>query len=278
MLTGQNMHVDAHSEGDGRLNHNIDLRAYTLTASVDYGITDRLAMSLALPYVTSRYQGPFQRPHAGSVTDDGNFHGAVSDLDLELRYKAIDGTFVVTPYAGALWPTRSYGTVGHAAPGKGLTEYSVGVDIGHHAVRLTPSVFLGAGLTYTFVEKVHEDIPVDRSNADFRVSWYATSSWSLHATSSWQHTHGGIDIPLSPHDLQDHSHHHDQMLRNDYWRMSAGIAYAVRPAVDVFAGWSTVIKSENAHAARALSVGVGWNFAGPKLWGRERVPPVPLVE
>lgn len=277
-FTGQTMHVDAHSAGDGQLNHNIDLRSYVLTVSADYGITDRLAMSVSLPYMTSRYRGPFQQVHEGSLTDDGTFHGAVSDLDLDLRYKAIDGTFVVTPYAGGLWPTRKYGTVGHASPGRGLTEYSAGVDIGHQTVWLTPAVFLGAGLTYTFVEKVHEDISVNRSNADLRVSWYATSSWSLHGTSSWQRTHGGLNLPLAPDDVRDHSQHHDQMLRANHWRISAGIAYAVRPSVDLLAAWSTVVKSQNAHAARALSVGVGWNFAGPKLWSRARVPLDPLVE
>lgn len=36
----------------------------------------------------------------------------------------------MTPCAGALSPTRNYGTVGHAAPGKALIESSAGADIG----------------------------------------------------------------------------------------------------------------------------------------------------
>src|SRR5687768_8579237 len=61
-LIGQTLHADAHTEGDGRLVHNIDLRAHSLTAAFDYGVTDRMAVSVTLPYVTSRYRGPV--PHA----------------------------------------------------------------------------------------------------------------------------------------------------------------------------------------------------------------------
>lgn len=267
----QSMHVDAHTLGDGRLVHNIDLRAHSLNVSVDYGVTDRLAVTASVPYVTSRYRGPV--PHVGSIVDDGNYHGAISDLDLELRYKAIDGRFVLTPYVGGLWPTRNYGTLGHATAGRGLTEYSVGVDAGHEAVWLRPSLFVGGGLTYTFVEKVHDDISVDRSDADLRVSYYVTSRWSVHTGSSWQRTHGGLDLPLSRDDAQDHSRHHDQMLRVDYWRVNAGVAYSVRPNLDLFAGWSTSVRSENAHAARSISLGIGWSFERPSPWRRQTEPP-----
>lgn len=272
-LTTQSMHVDAHTIGNGTLAHNIDLRAHSLTASVDYGITDRLAMSVSLPYVTSRYRGPI--PHVGSIVDDGNYHGSVSDLDLELRYKVIDGTFVVTPYVGGLWPTRKYSTLGHATAGKGLTEFTVGVESGHEATWL-PGLFLGAGYTYTFVEKVHDDIPVNRSNADLRLTYYLTPRWSVSGASHWQHTHGGLNIPLSPEDIHDHSQHHDQMLRTDYWRVSAGLAYSIRPNIDLFAGWAVGIRSQNAHAARALSLGVGWTFDGRGMW-RRRIEPTPVA-
>jgi len=275
-LTAQSMHVDSHTLGVGTLVHNIDLRAQSLTASVDYGLTDRLALSLSLPYVTSRYRGPI--PHAGSIVDDGNYHGAVSDVDFELRYKAIDGTLVVTPYIGAVWPTRKYGTLGHATAGRGLTEYSVGLDSGHEANWLVPGLVVGAGYVYSFVEKVHDDIQVDRRNADLRLSWYATAKWSVHATSSWQRTHGGLNIPLSPHDAHDHSQHHDQMLRVDFWRISTGVAYALSPSIDVFGGWATSITSRNAHAARAISLGVGWNFAGPKLGRRHGAPQIAFAD
>lgn len=271
-ITAQSMHVDAHTLGVGTLVHNIDLRAHSLSLSVDYGVTDRLAVTASVPYVTSRYRGPV--PHARSIVDDGEYHGAISDLDLEIRYKAIDGRFVLTPYIGGLWPTRNYGTLGHATAGMGLTEYSVGVDAGHEANWLLPALFLGGGLTYTFVEKVHADIPIARRSAELRLSYYVTPRWSLHTGSSWQRTDGGLDLPLSPDDARDHSQHHDQMLRVDYWRVNAGVAYSIRPNVDLFAGWATSVRSENAHAARSISLGVGWSFDASAIGNRERRPPM----
>jgi hypothetical protein len=262
-LTAQTLHADAHTLGDGRYTHNIDLRANSMTLGLDYGLTDRLALSLALPYVTSRYRG--RAPHAGSSVDDGEFHGAVSDVDLELRYKALDGLFVITPYVGGQWPTRNYPTLGHATPGRGLTEYAVGVDIGHEAGWLVPGLFFGAGYTYNLVEKIDEDLDVNRSNLDLRAAYYLTPRLSLQAASMWQRTHGGLDLPLSAADAAHHLQHHDQMLRADHWRASVAVSYAVHPSVDVFVGYATSIESENSHAFRTLTAGAGWSFAGPTL-------------
>src|SRR5687768_7666423 len=57
-FTAQTLHADAHTYGQGQYVHNIDLRAHSMTVALDYGVTDRLAVSVALPYVTSRYLGP----------------------------------------------------------------------------------------------------------------------------------------------------------------------------------------------------------------------------
>ena len=262
-LTAQRLHADAHTEGDGDYQHNIDLLAHSMTAALDYGVTDRLALSIALPYVTSRYEGPI--PHAGSLVDDGQYHGSISDLDLELRYKAVDGLFVITPFVGGQWPTRDYPTLGHATAGRGLTEYALGFDVGHEAAWLAPALYLAGGYSYSIVEKVHEDINVNRSNLDLRAAYYVTSRLSVQVASMWQKTHGGIDIPFSPEDRVRHAHHHDQMLRADHWRTSAAVGYAIRPNVDVVLGWATSIRSENSHAFRTLSLGAGWTFDGPKI-------------
>ena len=257
------LHADAHTLGTGRYLHDIDLRANTLTLALDYGVTDRLAVSVALPYVTSRYRG--RAPHAGAYADNGEFHGAIADLDLEMRYKAVDGLFAIPPFAGGVWPTRNYPTLGHATPGRGLTEYSLGVDIGHETAWLAPGLYFGAGYAYNIVEKVDHDMTVNRSNLDLRAAYFLTPRLSLQAASMWQVTHGGLDLPLSPADAAEHSHHHDQMLRADHWRASAAVSYAVHPRVDVFFAYATSIESENSHSFRTLSLGTGWTFAGPKL-------------
>lgn len=263
LVSGQTLHVDGHLDGTGKLDHNIDLRAYSLTAAVDYGLTDRVALGLSVPYVSSRYRG--RGAHAGSIVDDGRFHGAISDLALNVRWKAVDGPFVVTPSLGGQWPTRSYPTTGHASPGRGLTEYSAGVDVGHQASRISPSLFLRFGYSYSVVERVHDDISVDRSNADVGISYYVTPRVAVHVGNTWQHTHGGLDLPLKPDELAVHSHHHDQMLRANYWRGNAGISYTVRPRTDFFVAWATGIRARNGHAFRTVMVGTTWNFETPPL-------------
>lgn len=268
-LIAQTLHADAHTEGEGRLVHNIDLRAHSLTAAFDYGLTDRMALSVSLPYTSSRYRGPV--PHAGSLVDDGNYHGAVSDLDVEIRYKVVDRAVVFTPSVGAQWPTRNYPTLGHASPGRGLTEYSAGFDFGHEVRWLTPALFIGGGYSYSQVEPIDDHITVNRSNTDLRIAYYASSRLSFQMSSMWQHTHGGLDIPLTAEQRREHAHHHDQMLRADHWRASAALAYSASPTLDLVVAWSTSVKSENSHAFRTLSLGTGWSFNGPKMW-RTRPP------
>lgn len=262
-LTAQTLHADGHTDGRGRNRHNIDMRANSLTLTLDYGLTDRLALSVGVPYVTSRLSGGV--PHAGALVDDGRNHGAITDLDLKIRYKALDGSVVITPFVGAQWPTRRYATLGHAAPGRGLQEYSAGFDVGHDAGWLAPGLFIAGGYGYAAVEQVHDDISIDRSNADMRIAYYLTSRVSFHGASMWQKTHGGLDLPLTPAERIEHAHHHDQMLRANHWRGSAGIAYAVRPSVDVFLAWTTSIESRNSHTFRTLTMGAAWSFDGAKL-------------
>ena len=262
-LTTQTLHADAHTEGDGDYAHNIDLRAYSLTVAMDYGLTDRLALSVALPYVTSRYRGPI--PHPGSKVDDGQFHGAISDVDVELRYKALDGPIVLTPFVGGQWPTHGYQTLGHASAGKGITEYALGFDLGHPASWASDSLYLGAGYSYSIVEKVHDEISVNRTNVDLRAAYYVTPRLSVQASSMWQRTHGGLDIPLNADARLNHAAHHDQMLRADHWRGAIAVGVTVGPAVDVILGWATSIRSENSHSFRTWTLGAGWTFEGPRL-------------
>src|SRR5260221_10273477 len=51
-------------------------------SQLSYGITDRLAVRVGVPFVISRYEGTF--PHAGlpghQNVDDGRWHGTCQDL------------------------------------------------------------------------------------------------------------------------------------------------------------------------------------------------------
>lgn len=133
----------------------------------------------------------------------------------------------------AITPTRKYETLGHAAPGKGVNEYAAGFEVGHHAISISPSLFVSAGYKYSYVERIDDLVSVDRSNAEFHVDYLLTSRVALRASTMWQHTHGGLDLPLTGPAAAQHAHHHDQLARSNFWHGSLGISYGLTPTLDV---------------------------------------------
>lgn len=261
-LSGQTLRTDAHLFSSGARTYNLDLRANTATLGIDYGLTDRLALSLSIPWVSSRLKGG--APHAGSSIDNYRTHGTLADLRVELRYQLLDSGVVFTPTVAAVMPLRDYETLGHSAAGRGLNEYSAGFEIGHNAVAISPSLFVSGGYAYSYVERI-TDLSVDRSNADFQVAYFVTPRLSLRGSGMWQETHGGLDAPLSPEHAREHGHHHDALLGANYWRGAGAIGFGLTPAVDLFASWSTVIEGKNTHAFRAWNAGIAWNFDAARL-------------
>src|SRR5688500_9938890 len=54
---------------------------HVVSADLSYGITDRLAVRLALPYVTAKYEGAFPHVMPGhDVVDTGSYHGGLQDV------------------------------------------------------------------------------------------------------------------------------------------------------------------------------------------------------
>ena len=257
-LSGQTVHVDSHLQGNGIRAHDVDVRGKSATLGVEYGLSDRLAFGINLPYASTRLVSGI--PHGGAISDDGRSHGTLTDLSVDLRYKAIDSSLVFTPMVAALIPVRDYPTRGHAAPGRGTKEYSAGFALGHNAIWLSPSLFVGGGYRYTYVERIDEDITVDRSNADVQVDYLATSRLGFRAAGMWQRTHGGLDLPLAPELRAEHGHHHDQLARANYWRSSLGVSFGLTPTVEIVGSWSTVLRGVNTHAFRAWNGGVAWRF------------------
>lgn len=267
-LAGQTLHTDAHTIADGTRLNNIDIRANTATLGVDYGLTDRLALTISLPYVSTQLNSG--NPHPGARVDDGTSHGAATDLSMEVRYKVVDSAVVLTPLFGVSLPTRDYATMGHAAHGRGLNEYFAGFDFGHHATAISPYLFVSGEYVYTYVERIADDVTVDRSNANLQLAYLLTPRLTVRASTTWQNTHGGLNFPLTGA-AREHFHQHDQLARSNHWRAGVGLSLALTRRVDMFGGWSTVLEAENSHAFRSWSAGLAWNFDTAR-----RPSPVPI--
>src|SRR5882762_10276223 len=105
----QNVDFRGHINFLGQRIPNGAAHSQTVLFEVEYGLTDNLAISVGLPYVTAKYTG--QGPacplcaasplgfHAGP-NDDGLYHGALQDFRIDLRQNIFRRPLILTPSIG----------------------------------------------------------------------------------------------------------------------------------------------------------------------------------
>jgi hypothetical protein len=232
---------------------------FVAVADVTYGLTDRIAVDVALPFVTSRYTGT--KPHPSAI-DDGTYHSSFADLRFALRYNLTRGGTVITPYVGTIMPSNNYEYFAHAAVGEQLRELQVGVYAAKLFERGIPGTFISGRFGYGFTEKVL-DISHNRSMADLEVGHFFTPSFRAFAMASGQYTHGGIDIPVAGLPALPAAYRpvHDQIDRAHNFKLGGGGAYSITDSIDVFGSFVRTMAGRNEHALdRAITVGTSWSF------------------
>jgi hypothetical protein len=232
-----------------------------LLTDASYGLTDRVAVDLAVPIVSSTYAGT--RPHPNAIVDNGQFHTSVTDFRFSLRYNVARKAAVFTPYVGSIVPSHDYPYYGHAAAGERLRELQVGAFAAKLFTRGVPGMFVSSRVAYGFVEKVL-DISHNRSTADLEVGYFLTPSLRAFAMTSGQYTHGGVDLPPNgPPGLPlRYQPVHDIIQRVHYVHAGAGFAYSLRDSLDVFGSFSRLVAGRNGHALnRGITVGASWSFS-----------------
>src|ERR671937_784191 len=109
-LTFQDNLVKDHLTSTGKRVDAGHIRTVILLEDIDYGITDKLAANVSIPFVLSRYYATSPQswqPHQLPV-DNGNFHGNFQDLRLNVRYNLRTHPFLITPFAGLGVPSTDY--------------------------------------------------------------------------------------------------------------------------------------------------------------------------
>ena len=253
---------DGHFDADGRRDPFGGTRAESVWVEGVFALTDRLAVSASLPFVTTKLAGSFpEGVHLGPL-DDGKYHGDFQDFRFELAFNLLARDLGVTPFVGLGVPSHEYEYKGEAVPGKGLGEVMVGVAAGRSLSPFMRRAYVHARYSYAFVETVDEDVDkLDRSNLDTELGYQATSRLLVRVLARWQVTHGGLD-------LEDMRHHpnffrtHDRAARTNYFNLGAGVAFALGRSSDVYAILIKTLSGENAHQSRSLSVGATFSFGG----------------
>jgi hypothetical protein len=237
--------------------------------SVEYGLTNRLALDTQVARVSSKYGGPFPE----SPIDNGSYHPTFQDARVGLRYNALSGPVVLTPFIAVVIPTHDYEALGHSAVGRGFHELQIGVNVGKALESMLKGGYVHARYSFAIVQRVG-GFNLNRSNADWELGSFVSSRFSMRFTGQWQMTHGGIEllngVPLPVPSSQGGLHFndtpeehliHDRVARANLIRLGGGATFSVSKSLDLHLDYIRTVSGINTHAARGIALGMSWRFS-----------------
>ncbi len=234
-----------------------DLEITTLSGS--WSPSDRWLVNASLPYVSTRHRGPNGGGHNTAI-DNGSWHGTVTDLLLTVHYQVTDGPIAFAPYVGLSTPTHNYVSFGHAAPGRRLDEYWLGLFAATSLNEWIPRTYVQTRVNYAFVEEV-QDIGHDRTNASLEIGYYLNESVSARLLVTRQWTHGGIDVPvpLASPLFPDH----DRLAAEELTNVGLGASWNINKRLSVYGLYLQSVDGTNAHKVdHHVSLGMSYGTGG----------------
>jgi len=235
---------------------------------MDYGVTDRLSVSAALPYVFAKYTGALPPPSGLAVDACACWNSSLQDLSLAARYHFGDERWAITPTVKFDGPTHDYPYVGEAVVGRNLREVQIGAAGGVRLVNLLPKASVQAGYTYAVVEKPLPDVTINRSNAFIDFGYALTRALYIRGDTTWQRTNGGLRMgsftgnPFpTPGEYTTPQLYaeRDRLGRVNYWHVGGGASLSAGP-VDLFVSVTKYVSGTDTHNGQAVTVGSTWYF------------------
>jgi hypothetical protein len=256
-VTYENYDVVGHYDIQGGKNENGATRSQALVAELDYGVLDRVALVVSVPFIASKYVGPpfyFVGPFKTfpGPLDDGTYHAAFQDLRVEGRRQWWAGPVPVTPFVGFSFPTHHYETQGEAVPGRRRWDLQAGASTSVDLDRILRGSYVHVRYAYGRMQKVN-DFPFTRSNIDLEVGVAATSRILVRGLADWQIRHTGPMLAELASDWVNH----DRFIAPSYVHVGGGPSLSLTRSTDVFGLLiATVAGSNGAHRQRTIAAGV----------------------
>ena len=246
--TGHRLHDGSNLKG-------FDSASQSLLFNLDYAVTDRLSVTLAIPYVASKYIGPETSLFLLPLDECHCWNHGWQDVAGTVRYNLLNDIVAITPSLSVGVPSHRYENIGEAVLGRSLLEARLGIDAGYR-VPAVPRLSVSGRYSYAFVEKVLGR-SIDRSNVAIEPSYVLARRLTASALFAWQRTHGGL--PSTDFTTEELFLQFDRLIRDNSFHTGASVARTFRH-VDVFASYLQYIAGTDTHAGHAITVGVGWPF------------------
>lgn len=269
----QHLYIRYHTDSHGNTQLPGTMRNRSVFLDVDYGLTDRLALTASAAYKSDNYDeripgsahdpGTLGDPHGEHFLDDGRYHAGWQDWNLSLRYRWIDRPLLtVTPYVDYGQPIRDYTVFAHSAVGTGQRRLEAGANVGGRFGAPAQNLVWRLGAAYARMQK-EGDRRVDHATFEAELDWLATPSLTLRGVLVMRKTYNGLDFPED----YTHSHsddaffHHDQNIRDDFLNVGLGADYRFDERYAGFLNLGRTLRGDNTHLIDyAITVGVARAF------------------
>lgn len=249
----------------------------TLYFQADYAFTDRVSVSVGLPYVFAKYTDLLPPPPPIPFLPgdkSGKWQSGWQDFGLTTRYSLVGskgGAFALTPFVAIGAPGHDYNFRGETALGRNLNEVRIGAGGGWHLDAVSRNLSVEGSYSYAFVEEVM-DISTNRSNASLEGNYLIKGKLLVRGQLLWQRTHGGLRFgspQTSPPTVdlvfpgevntEDLLYQHDRIMRDNYWHAGIGLGYSF-PHVALFADYIAFVGGTDTHAGRVFTIGLSVPF------------------
>ncbi|HXY50331.1 MAG TPA: hypothetical protein VEI01_12825 [Terriglobales bacterium] len=266
----QDLYTTKHTLGDGSRVDAGHVTLLGLVNSVDVGITDRFAATLAFPVGMGLYNGT--TPHLLPI-DNGNFHGSLQDLGIGLRYNVFSRPLMVSPFVLATFPMVNYQHFAHSAVGGDAWEVRMGFSVGHRFETRLPNTYFQIQYSYSIAQEFMGIRP-NRNRFNGELGHFLGPRVAVRAVALSQVMTEGLDIPNDyPVRTADNPlwRQHDRISKVDFFTIGGGVSYSLTRTLDVFGSVLTMPWGTNGHALKVgASVGISWSFRTP--WARPQLP------
>ncbi len=266
-VTYQYIHVDGFEGSNGTIPIGT-VDTHLLNFDIEYSFTDRLSVSLGIPFIRERYRGDFPhdplaldppRPEVENI-DQGDWNEGFQDWHFAIRYLAkASGQLRIEPFLVAGFPSNDYPFFGHAAIGQNLWRIEPGSSF--IWVPNLADYWLRLNVGYAFVE---ETLGVDISHWNVRAEAGYFFSQQLRGRMFILHKQGsGLSFPddFPPPRNDEKWYQHDRTIKHNFTNAGIGVDWSVNETYDVSTSVLTMIRAEQVHKVDyAFTLGVTFAF------------------
>lgn len=255
------------SDGDTKLDFGGDLVARTLQFDLYYNLNDRWSVSLGVPVVSKRYEGPIAhnpltldnpRPD-NKFLDNGEWQTSIANIELGLYRHFQYRDMTITPFVLLEIPSHPYEFFGLAAPGDGLEKGTLGLQLA------TPiglsNFYTRMEYSYTFVEEAPGSVNVDHHRFQTELGYFFSPRFTGRVFALGR-VGNGLNFPEDYPSLTDEVfYYHDQTMSHEFVNVGAGVEYQVNERYSVSTWMQEIVWGRNTNTNDlALYFQIGFSF------------------